>query len=150
MSKLTTFHFIIIPSLLALAACSATSVTIEEAEFVPPDRLLAYQEQTDETTAKIEVIRDTGLIGSDCYMGVFLNRTLAARLAPGERAVFVVEPGTLTVRGGRDPQRKAMCGMEPGMVMTLKTTIGPDETKFFRLTVSELGIMGISPIDTAN
>ena len=147
---MTTSPFIIVSCLLAIGVFNACSLRIQQAEFASPDRLLAYQEETDKTTAKIEVIRDTGLIGSDCYMGVFVNRNLAARLATGERARFAVEPGTVMVRGGQDPKNKAMCGMEPGKEMTLETTIGPNETKFFRLYVSALGVMGISPIHTPN
>ena len=132
--------------LLFLASCHTTPVPLEEADPVPPDRLLAYQFPSEKTTATIEVIRDRGSIGADCHIGVFLNYQLAARIDPGERARFVIEPGTTTVGAGRDPRGEELCATDQGNVSYVETTLATGETKRFRVSTSEFGRILISPI----
>ena len=132
--------------LFFLASCQTTPVPIGEAVPVPPDRLFAYQFPTEKTTATIEVIRDRGSSGADCHIGVFLNYQLAARIDPGERARFVIEPGETTVGAGRDPRGEELCGTDQSNVKHVRTTLVKGETKLFRVSTSAFGRILISPI----
>ena len=132
--------------LFFLASCQTTPVPIEEATLVPPDRLFAYQFPSEKTTATIEVIRDRGSIGADCHIGVFLNYQLVARIDPGERARFAIEPGMTTVGAGRDPRGEELCGTDQGNVQHVETTLAQGETKLFRVSTSAFGRILISPI----
>ena len=132
--------------LFFLASCQTTPVPIEEADLVPPDRLFAYEVPTEKATATIEVIRDRGSISADCHIGVFLNYQLVARIDPGERARFMIEPGTTTVGAGRDPRGEELCGTDQYNVEHVETTLAKGETQRFRVSTSAFGRIHILPI----
>ena len=139
--KLIVFTF-----LFFLASCDTTPVPIEESDLVPPDRMFAYQFPSEKTTATIEVIRDRGSVMEDCHIGIFINYQLAARIDPGEKARFVIEPGKTTVGAGRDPRGKELCGTDQGNVQHVETTLSKGETKLFRVSISGFGRIHILPI----
>ena len=144
---LVSMKLLVSTFLFFLASChNTTPVPINEAEPVPPDRLFVYEFPSEKTTATIEVFRDRGSTGADCHIGVFLNHQLVARIDPGERARFAIEPGTITVGAGRDPRGEELCSTDQGNVQHVEITLANGDTKRFRVSTSRFGRIHILPI----
>lgn len=96
-------------AVLSLSACSSWQPDPEEISPVPPERALAYQEPL-ENAGEVVVTRDFGLRGGGCYIGVMIDRELAARLHVGEVVRFQVPSGARVVSIGVDPLDDTLCG----------------------------------------
>jgi hypothetical protein len=123
------------------------SVAPSAATQVPDDRLLAFQERTDETSATLVITRDQGLTGGACYYSIAVNGTLAARLDVGETARFYVKPGEILLRAGRDPLGKGLCGLGRDEWTQRETVLRQGETKYFRLSIDVNGKTDIQRSD---
>ena len=132
---LMRWKWLILFLLLGQSGCHTTPVAPSEAIPVSEDRLYAFQTPSSERNAMITVIRDEGFVGGGCYLAVHINSTKAARLDTGELARFYVEPGTVLVRAGGDPEGKFLCGMDTGNWMQVETTVGAGEEKRFRISI---------------
>ena len=130
---------IALTAIVILGGCATTSVASATATQAPLDRLLAFQEKTDETTATLVITRDQGFLGSACYYSVTLNGTLAARLDAGETARFYMKPGEILLRVGRDPLGKGLCGLGQDEWTQRETVMRQGETKYFRLSIDANG-----------
>jgi hypothetical protein len=93
-------------SLLALAGCS--SYQTDTPSRVPAERLLAYQ-QNSQDDARVQVQRDVGFLGGGCMIAFNIDRQLAARVAAGESASFHLPPGDHIVGIGIDSQGDGLC-----------------------------------------
>jgi len=140
-----TVHILVILVIatISLGGCATTPVSPSTAMQAPRDRLLAFQERTDETSATLVITRDQGLTGGACYYSVTLNGTVAARLDVGETARFYVPPGEILMRGGRDPLGKGLCGTGQDHWTQRETVVREGETKYFRLSIDVNGKVDI-------
>ncbi|HYG07317.1 MAG TPA: hypothetical protein VD865_13060 [Stenotrophomonas sp.] len=95
---------------LAAAGCvmPTKQPTSDAIRDVPQERVFAFGPQPD-PTGEVVVVRDIGLIGSGCYLGVFVDGKEAVRLETAERVRLQLSAGrhVLTPRyiGGR-----GLCG----------------------------------------
>lgn len=136
-------------ALSVLCGCASSPVSIKDAIQAPVDRVLAFKETTRDKSASLSVIRDAAFQGGGCYMALWINQTLAARLDTSEVAKFYVEPGELLLRVGRDPQGKGLCaiGQDHDQWVQRETLMKPGEHKTFRMTIGVNGEFDISRSD---
>ncbi|EOQ69330.1 hypothetical protein [Acinetobacter pittii] len=64
MRKILLLGFVV-----SLVGCATTPISTTMAKQSPKERLLAYQENKDGYT-EVEIARDTGFLGSACYLSV--------------------------------------------------------------------------------
>lgn len=119
-----------------LGGCATTYVAPSAAFQPAPDRITAFQEKSAETNATLNVTRDAGYVGGGCYLGFFVGKVLAARMAPKETASFHVLPGEHHFRVSGDPTGRGLCQGGENSGSTRETLIKVGETKSFRLTTS--------------
>ncbi|WP_315136859.1 hypothetical protein [Achromobacter marplatensis] len=82
-------------SLLAtgLAGCSTTPVSADKAAPVPPERLYAFQTPPAGDFGTAVVTRDSGFVGSACYVVLKINGTKAAAFGTAETATLYMPAG---------------------------------------------------------
>ena len=97
-------------AVLLLSACATAPIDSARAKMVPPERVLAYSEPNPEY-AKVEIVRDAGLMGSGCYLGVMYRQTVLARFGSGEKAVFYLPEGEWSMAVVKDPDGNLLCGV---------------------------------------
>jgi len=131
----------------ALAGCNTVPVSFSNATPAPADRVLAFQTPPRGPSGTIVVTRDRGFNGSPCYYALFINGTLAARLATSETATFYVPPGDLLLRSGRDPQGRGLCGTFKNEWTERETILKDGEKKYFRLSIASNGKTDIERTD---
>lgn len=135
--------------LLLLAAvfsgCATTPIRSSDAQPVPTDRLLAFQEKSEKTPSRIVITRDVGFTGSACYLVVRINGKDAVRIDVGETAIFSVEPGESLLSVVLDPLGKGLCraSLDPGRGTTREVYLKAGEWKYFRLKLDQFGGMDI-------
>lgn len=134
-----TYLFATLYFLLLIGCATFTSQTkLSEGKQVPDGRLLAFQTQSEKTTAKIVAIRDQGLVGSGCYYALYINKTLAGRFDVSEFTTFHVEPGNYLLQMARDPVGYALCSV--GREFDSKmVSIKSNEEKCYRLAIGFMG-----------
>jgi len=143
-----------LPVLLLVATlfsgCATTPVRSSDAQPVPADRLLAFQEKSEKATSRIVIARDVGFTGSACYLLVRINGKDAARIDVGETATFSVEPGELLLSVVLDPLGKGLCraSLDPGRGTTREVFLKAGESKYFRLKLDQFGGMDIIRSET--
>lgn len=93
-------------SLLALSGCA--SYQSDEADPVPADRLLAYQD-AGQGSVKVDVSRDVGFLGGGCYVALTIDQEVAARIGAGESASFHVPAGQHVVGIIGDKDGDGLC-----------------------------------------
>lgn len=117
-----------------VTACSTTYLPAESATHVPTDRVRAFQEPGT-NTGTVVVTRDSGVLGSGCFMGFWINGRLAARFDPGETATFHVPEGEILLRYGVDPEGAGLCGMHQSHGIQRESHVTAGGTKKYRLTM---------------
>jgi hypothetical protein len=130
--------------LLSMTACHTTPVSLEEASPTPSSRLLAFQDADHPVNSRVTVIRDKGLGVAGCFLEIYVNETVAARIDKGEKATFYLSPGPLLLGVGPDLQGQPLCGYDPGNSTQIKTTLRANEEKFFRISLSAVGTIHLS------
>lgn len=132
-------------SLLSLTACSSWQADPEDVVPVPADRVLTYQVPV-ENSGEVVVTRDFAWRGGGCYIGLMIDRELAARVHVGEVVRLQVPAGQRIVSIGTDPLDDTLCGklrlrreklaqVEPGQ--TLEYRIIVDNQIGFDIVPSE-------------
>lgn len=124
---------------ILLSGCATTPVPISAAKQAPPDRVLAFQTSAGDKIATLTVIRDEGLRSSGCYLGLYINKTLVARLDVAEFARFYVDPGEILLRIAGDPQGKGLCAWSQSDWTQRETFMKPGDQKTFRMTIDVNG-----------
>lgn len=119
--------------LALLTGCTTSAVTIDKAKPAPAERVLINT--TDIKEAKITIIRDSGFIGGGCYVDVYLNDTLAAKLDPSEKVTFNVMPGELIL--GSQPSGGALCN--GASIHHVETSITQGQHKLYRVMTDQNG-----------
>ncbi len=84
-------------AILTMTGCATEAVLPSQAKQAPSERLLKYQEPTQEAKSILIVVRDKGYLGGGCYTGVYLNDEKSAILNPGEKATFHLRSGEWNV-----------------------------------------------------
>ncbi len=131
---------------LLIVACTTNPDSLGEANRTPQARLLAFQNITSDNTSTITLIRDTGIVGSACYLLVYVNATLAARMDSGEVAQFYIPPGPLFLWVGPEKKGKGYCQVGEGYSAQIDTSMEEHEEKRFRVSWVSDGTIWISPI----
>lgn len=122
------------PLLLALlTGCATSAVTIDKAVPVPAERVLL--KAADNTNAKITIIRDSGFMGGGCYVDVYLNDSLAAKLDTAEKVTFNVMSGELIL--GSQSSGSALCN--GASIRHFETSIGQGQHKLYRVMTDQNG-----------
>lgn len=121
---------------LMLSGCATTLIPVEKAVNAPADEVFAFQAKAPDATARITVLRDSGMVGSGCDIGVYVDGTKAANLGAGEKASFWVRPGVRNVSIG-----SSNSGICAGLALrTLSAELQPSEEKVFRISLDMQGV----------
>lgn len=94
------FMFLVLAA-LSIAACSTSPIAPSQATPIKP---LLYAEHTATNTAELTIVRDSGLLGFDCEIeiyvdsekvGIFEGRseTFTVWLSPQQHTITAVSPG---------------------------------------------------------
>lgn len=121
---------------VALLSGCASPPTINEADKVPDDRMLAFQSKGKGSDAAITVFREGGFASSGCFFAVLVDGKLAARLDTHEKATFYVKPGRRIIGVGPDPQGNPLCSSNSGFRREVATLIESGETQLFRISIN--------------
>ena len=93
----------------ATAELRSAGVPDEAAGSVPEDRVLAYQEPVRGPAGVLRITRGKAWEASACYMAVYINDRLAARVDEAETATFKVPAGEVRVGVATDPAGRGTC-----------------------------------------
>jgi len=127
--------------------CATTPVNLSTANKVPNERVFAFQVASNKNTAELTVIRDKGLLGSACYLSVYVNTVLSARIDVAEAVTFYLRPGEILLRAGKDPEGKGLCGGDQGYWTQREITLKAGQIKSFRLSLNQGGTLDIMRAD---
>jgi hypothetical protein len=129
--------FAVITAVTALAGCvtnQTQEVSVMMSVPTPDDRVMAFKSPAD-GPATLTVIRDRGFIGGGCYLAFYVNKTLAARMDPGERVDLAVPAGELLLGVSRDKQGRGLCSLG-GHLIQRETVMKAGERKVFRISTN--------------
>jgi len=129
MLRIITLSFI---SLL-LSGCATSAVPYDKATLVPKERIFIVSDRN--ATATVTIIRDSGFIGSGCYIDAYINSDLAAIFDRGEKITVNVKPGEMYI--GSKVSGVALCGNNS--VNYIETTLKKGQHKLFRLFTDQSG-----------
>ena len=115
-----------------LTACATSPVATGRAKDVPDERVLAYTEPREDY-ARVEITRDSGALGSACYLGVMYRQTLLARFDVGERAVFYSPEGNWNFAVVPDPDGRGLCALSGNPVVEPQN-IAKNRENLFRIS----------------
>lgn len=115
-----------------LSGCAAPP-TVGEAVPAPASRLLALQAEDKGRDGAVTVVREGAFQGGHCYLGIYLDGKLVARLDNNEKASFHVKPGRRLVGVGSDPQGAGNCSGNSGFRREVATWIEVGEKQTFRI-----------------
>lgn len=131
---------------LGLMGCATTPTPPDEATPVPTERLLLHTTANDADTTVV-VTRDKGLKGSACYLGLWIDGSLAGRFGTKETATYSLPPRLTQFRVGADPQGKSLCGIGQSMWTQREFGLKPASVEHFRLKVTNDGSFDIQRTD---
>lgn len=80
-----------------LAGCATSPTPSSQAKQAPASQLSAYQSKPSGAYGTLQVIRDSGHTGSLCSMAIFIDGKQAAKLDPGQKALFYLPPESVLV-----------------------------------------------------
>ena len=122
----------------AISACSTTAVSLRDATQVPSSRVTRYATPKP-NTAKLIVIRDSGFVNGGCYMGLYVNGVLSARLATSEKVTLYVDQGEILIGAGNDTYARGPCSFAPNQITSRETILKAGEVKIFRIKIDQDG-----------
>lgn len=115
-----------------MAGCSTTPVPFDQAKAIPSERMLAFGAKPSAPYGTIVVARDTGFIAGGCFVAVYVDGRLAARIDTGEVVKLYVPAGDHLVGMGADQQGKGMCDWS-GSLKEQAASINDGQVKRFRI-----------------
>ncbi len=130
--------------LLLMTACHTTPISLEKAAPTPSNRRLAFQDVDHPENSRVTVMRDLGVRKSGCFVEIYVNETVAARIDEGEKVTFYLSPGPLVLGVGPDFNGPILCGYDPTNSTQIKTTLKPNEEKVYRISFSGGGTIHLS------
>ena len=126
---------------LIVGGCHTSPVSLEEAIPTPQPRLMAFQSPGPNYPSTLTIIRDQGSVGSSCYIMVYINNELAARMDEGEKAIFSVLAGPTLIRVGLDTQGEGLCWFRERYSNQRATHLNAQEKQTYRVSwTSEDGL----------
>lgn len=125
-----------------LAGCSSTAVTADKATAISPERQFAFVQRSSDADAVLVVTRDSGILGSGCYMTFFVDGKPAAQFGSSETARFFLPAGTVVL--GVSIEGSGLCALNPARRERDFTLKANDERKF-RLFMSSGGDADVLP-----
>jgi hypothetical protein len=125
----------------------STPVPYSEAILTPNDRIYEFQKQNEKNISSVVLLRDEGFFGGKCYHGVWFDGKLAAKMEPGEKASFYLEPGEHILKIGNVGSGGTICDIQLDRIQR-ETSLKPNQIKYFRLLWNKYdGLPDIQPID---
>lgn len=130
-------------SLVAVAGCTTKPPRPDQLRQPSGDRLIAFQSPSD-GDATVTVTRDVGALMSACYIAVFVDGTVAAKLATGETTTLHVPAGEHII--GAWNTGSGLCGYQEGQNRKEQSTVlKAGDSKRFRITVNQGSGVEIDP-----
>ena len=131
-------------ALMSLAGCATKPVMPNLASEAPVERVITHQTPIP-GGGSVTVVRDKGFTGKGCYLGVFVNGDLAAKLGTAERVRFYLPAGrsllgSHTVGGG-------LCHENDRNERAEAVQIASGDSFTYRLAISSDGIVTITPLN---
>ena len=126
-----------------VSGCATSPVSPSQAKPVPRERLFAFQEKLPKSTATISVTRDSGLLGSGCFLAFSLDGVRAGRFDPSENARFYVEPGEHLLSVRPDAEGSGLCHFATIQNNARETIMRENENKNFRIMMDPNGTADI-------
>ena len=115
-----------------LAGCT-TQVPLNQAAPVPSSRAFSYQSETSEPFGTLIVARDTGLVmGGGCYLAVYIDGKVTARIDTGEVVRFHVPIGDHLVGMGIDKAGSGSCSVG-SLLKEQSVSLKVGQTKLYRI-----------------
>jgi hypothetical protein len=116
-----------------IAACATSPTPPAQAVQVPSERRFPLPPAAG-PSGEVLIVRDSGFLGSGCFMDLHVNRVRVARMGPGERIEVPVPAGEVLLRVGRDPSGTGLCAAHSeGQWKQRETAVKQGERKTFRL-----------------
>jgi len=115
---------------MLLVGCATSPMSARDADQVPSDELYAFQSKTAGTTSRIIVVRDGGFVGSGCDLVFYIDGRRAAKIGPGQRASFYVEPGAVNL--GTGLAESGLCAS--AAIRTISANLKPGAESQFRIS----------------
>lgn len=123
-----------------MVACATTPTPLSEIVPISKERTYAFQNTSLEKYSTIVITRDQGVNFSACYIGLWIDATLAARIDVSEQVKFYLSPGEHLLKVGVDPEGKGLCGFTGFVNWVQRETFLKDrETKYFRIAINSNG-----------
>ena len=89
-------------------------------------------------------------MGWSCYIMVYINNELAARMDAGEKAIFYVPAGHTLIMGGTDTRGEGLCWLADRYSDQIETHLSPQEKKPYRISWTFSGVLRISRAEGAD
>ncbi|HCL3594367.1 TPA: hypothetical protein N2A81_005976 [Pseudomonas aeruginosa] len=118
-----------VAALMALAGCSTNPTSAENADQVPVSRIF----YSGTGVSGIQITRDGGALGSGCYIGVFLDGKLVARIGGGETVKLSVPAGEHLVGMGDDPHGNGLCAIGGVAMREVPASLSAGQNRRFRI-----------------
>ncbi len=124
----------IVVACLLLAGCTS-QVSLDNAKPVPQDRILSFAEYNP-NYAKVEITRDSGILGSACYLTVITqDNKIIARFDTSEKATVYMPEGDWMLAVAPDPQGRGICDDALGFTPPFELKhISKDKPNRFRIS----------------
>lgn len=120
-------------AVLTISACTTSPISSDRAKPVPQERMLAYTEPNPEY-AKVQIIRDQGILGSGCYLAVMYRQTILARFNTSEKGIFYIPEGDWKFAITMDPDGNLLCGTDNFSPVFETQKIRKDQDNLFRIS----------------
>lgn len=121
---------------IALAAlvtgCSTSPVSFDQAKPVPGSRVMVYGQKPAGPYGTIQVSRDTGFVGSGCFVAIHVDGRAVARIDTGEAVSLFVPAGEHLVGLGADERGSGLCSFS-GSLKEQSATLKAGQVKRFRI-----------------
>jgi hypothetical protein len=97
----------VVLGLATVTGCTTSPVSTGSEQWAPADRVFAHGASSRD--ADLIVVRDSGVLGSGCKIGFFIDGKIAATLKAGEAAAFSLDAGPHLIGVGNDPNGAGLC-----------------------------------------
>lgn len=122
--------------LALLTGCATSAIPVQQAEVVSKDELYAFQSKPAGDSGTLTVVRDAGALGSGCDIVVYINGKKSAKIGPGQRASFYLEPSQPNL--GIGLAGSGLCG---GMaVRSITGTVSAGKESLYRISGDMSGV----------
>lgn len=128
--------FAVVALTALMAGCGTVAQPIDTAVPVEPQKRHAFTQPSEENSAEVVVVRDTGVNGAACDVAIYVNGQLGAYVGPGRIARFHVPAGPLTLGVGSSD--KGLCS--GAAVRTIESVATADKPRFYRVSLDIGGI----------